>query len=131
MTRALELMAAGVNVAFGHDCVIDPCCGLGQADTLEVAHMGLHVPQMTSHKRIRACFDAVTTNVAKVMRLQGYGLEVGCNASFVLLRARDAGESSEGLEEGSAGGPDGGVGGEVAAAAAAFGNLLHAFPIGS
>ena len=86
-------MAADVNVAFGHDCVMDPCCGLGQADTLEVAHMGLHVPQMTSQKGIRACFDAVTTDVAKVMRLQGYGLEVGCDASFVLLRARDAVEA--------------------------------------
>ena len=93
MTRAPELMAADVNVAFGHDCVMDPWYGLGQADTLEVAHMGLHVAQMTSHQGIRACFDAVTTNVAKVMRLQGYGLDVGCDASFVLLRARDAVEA--------------------------------------
>ena len=93
MTRAPELMAADVNVAFGHDCVMGPWYGLGQADTLEVAHMGLHVPQMTSQKGIRACFDAVTATVAKVMRLQGYGLEVGCNASFVLLQARDAVEA--------------------------------------
>ena len=55
--------------------------------------MGLHVPQMTSHKGIRACFDAVTTHVAKVMRLQGNGLEVGCNASFVLLQVQDAVEA--------------------------------------
>ena len=86
-------MAADVNVAFGHDCVMDPCCGLGQADTLEVAHMGLHLAQMASQKRIHACFDTVTTNVAKVIRLQGYGLEVGCNASFVLLQVRDAVEA--------------------------------------
>ena len=86
-------MVADVNVAFGHDCVMDPCCGLGQADTLEVAHMGLHLAQMASQKRIRACFDAVTTDVPKVMRLQGYGLEVGCNESFVLLQARDAVEA--------------------------------------
>ena len=56
---------------------------------LEVAHMGLHVAQMTSQKGIRACFDAVTTNAAKVMHLKGYGLEVGCDASFVLLQAKD------------------------------------------
>ena len=29
MTRVPELMAAGVNVAFGHDCVMDPWYGLG------------------------------------------------------------------------------------------------------
>ena len=89
MTRVPELMAAGVNVAFGHDCVRDPWYGMGSGDMLEVAHMGLHVAQMTSQKGIRQCFDAVTTNAAKVMHLQGYGLEVGCDASFVLLQARD------------------------------------------
>jgi cytosine deaminase len=89
MTRVPELMAAGVNVAFGHDCVMDPWYGMGSADMLEVAHMGLHVAQMTSQKGIRQCFDAVTVNAARVMHLQGYGLDVGCDASFVLLQARD------------------------------------------
>lgn len=60
---------------------------------LEVAHMGLHVAQMTSQKGIRACFDAVTVNAAKVMHLEGYGLEPGCDASFVLLQARDVVEA--------------------------------------
>ena len=55
--------------------------------------MGLHVAQMTSQKGIRACFDAVTTNAAKVMHLEGYGLEAGCDASFVLLQARDTVEA--------------------------------------
>jgi cytosine deaminase len=89
MTRVPELMAAGVNVAFGHDCVMDPWYGMGSGDMLEVAHMGLHVAQMTSQKGIRACFDAVTVNAAKVMHLEGYGIEPGCDASFVLLQARD------------------------------------------
>jgi cytosine deaminase len=89
MTRVPELMAAGVNVAFGHDCVMDPWYGMGSGDMLEVAHMGLHVAQMTSQAGIHQCFDAVTANAAKVMHLQGYGLEPGCDASFVLLQARD------------------------------------------
>lgn len=93
MTRVPELMAAGVNVAFGHDCVMDPWYGMGSGDMLEVAHMGLHVAQMTSQKGIRACFDAVTVNAAKVMHLQGYGLEPGCDASFVLLQAKDVVEA--------------------------------------
>jgi len=86
-------MAAGVNVAFGHDCVMDPWYGMGSGDMLEVAHMGLHVAQMTSRAGIRACFDAVTTNAAKVMHLERYGLEPGCDASFVLLQARDVVEA--------------------------------------
>jgi len=93
MTRVPELMAAGVTVGFGHDCVMDPWYGMGSGDMLEVAHMGLHVAQMTSQQGIRACFDAVTVNAAKVMHLQGYGIAAGCDASFVLLQARDAVEA--------------------------------------
>jgi cytosine deaminase len=89
MTRVPELMAAGVNVAFGHDCVQDPWYPMGTGDMLEVAHMGLHVAQMTSVKGIQACYDAVTVNAAKVMGLQGYGIEPGCEANFVLLQAGD------------------------------------------
>jgi cytosine deaminase len=89
MTRVPELLAAGINVAFGHDCVMDPWYSLGSGDMLEVAHMGLHVGQMTSQAAMRQCFEAVTVNAASVMGLQGYGLEVGCRADFVLLQARD------------------------------------------
>ncbi len=93
MTRVPELMAAGVNVAFGQDCVMDPWYSLGSADMLEVAAMGLHVAQMTSQAQMRACFDAVTVNAAKVMGLPDYGLAVGNHADFVLLQARSAVEA--------------------------------------
>jgi cytosine deaminase len=89
MTRVPELLAAGINVAFGHDCVMDPWYALGSGDMLEVAHMGLHVAQMTSQAAMRQCFDAVTVNPARLLGLPGYGLEVGCHADFVLLQARD------------------------------------------
>lgn len=89
MTRVPELMAAGVNVAFGHDCVMDPWYSLGSGDLLEVAAMGLHVAQMTSQDAMRACFDAVTTNPARILGLDHFGLEVGKSADFVLLQARD------------------------------------------
>jgi cytosine deaminase len=93
MTRVPELMAAGVNVAFGHDCVMDPWYSLGSADMLEVALMGLHVAQMTSQAQMRACFDAVTVNGAKILGLPDPVIAVGRPASFVLLQAHDAVEA--------------------------------------
>jgi cytosine deaminase len=60
---------------------------------LEVAHMGLHVGQMTSQAGMRACFDAVTINSAKILGLEDYGLELGCHADFVLLQARSPAEA--------------------------------------
>ncbi|MCY1312871.1 hypothetical protein D9M70_633380 [compost metagenome] len=44
---------------------------------------------MTGQAGIHQCFEAVTTRAARVMHLDGYGLEAGCDASFVLLQARD------------------------------------------
>lgn len=89
MTRVPELRNAGLTVAFGHDCVMDPWYSMGSGDMLEVASMGLHVAQMTSRDDIRACFNAVTTESAKIMGIEGYGIEVGNNADFVVLQARD------------------------------------------
>ncbi len=89
MTRVPEMLAHGIDVAFGHDCVMDPWYSLGSGDMLEVAHMGLHVAQMTSQAAMRQCFDAVTRNPACVLGLDGYGLAPGCHADLVLLQARD------------------------------------------
>ncbi len=89
MTRVRELMEAGINVAFGHDCVMDPWYSMGSGDMLEVAHMAVHVGQMASMEDRRKLFDAVTVNSARVMGLEGYGLEPGCNADMVILQARD------------------------------------------
>jgi cytosine deaminase len=93
MTRVPEMLAAGIDVAFGHDCVMDPWYGLGSGDMLEVAHMGLHVAQMTGRDAMKLCFDAVTSTPARILGLEGYGLDVGCKADFVLLQARDAVEA--------------------------------------
>lgn len=89
MTRVPELMQAGLTVAFGQDCVMDPWYSLGSGDMLEVAHMGLHVAQMTSQSAMAQCFEAVTTNAARIMHLEGYGLSKGCNADLVILQAHD------------------------------------------
>jgi cytosine deaminase len=89
MTRVPELLAAGVPVAFGHDCVMDPWYGLGSGDMLEVAHMGLHVAQMTGQAAMRQCFQAITETPARILGLSGYGIAPGCRADLVWLDAAD------------------------------------------
>ncbi|WFU07999.1 amidohydrolase family protein [Rhizobium sp. CB3090] len=89
MTRVKEMREFGINVALGQDCCMDPWYSLGGADMLDVAHMGLHVGQLTSREAMRFCFEAVTVNPAKVMGIDGYGLEVGCSGDLVVLQARD------------------------------------------
>jgi cytosine/creatinine deaminase len=89
MTRVPEMLAQGIPVAFGHDCVMDPWYSFGSGDMLEVASMGLHVAQMTGQNAVRQCFDAVTSTPAAILGLEGYGIAKGCYADFVLLQAKD------------------------------------------
>ena len=94
LTRVKEMLAMGINVGWGQDCVLDPWYSLGTADMLDVAFMGLHVAQMTSPDEMRTCFDMVTVNNAKTMGLDDYGLYVGAKASLLIL---DAGDPIEAL----------------------------------
>ena len=87
LTRVKELIAAGVNVSFGFDCVMDPWYPLGTGDMLEVAWMALHACQMSGVEEIPLMFDAVTTAAARTLGLEDYGLETGCSADAVLLDA--------------------------------------------
>ncbi|MCM2395757.1 amidohydrolase family protein [Rhizobium sp. S95] len=89
MTRVRELMAAGINVAFGHDCVMDPWYSMGSGDMLEVGHMAIHVAQMSGVEDKKKIFEALTVNSAKALGIEGYGLAVGCNADLVVLQAED------------------------------------------
>ncbi|MFK7792481.1 MAG: amidohydrolase family protein [Devosiaceae bacterium] len=89
LTRVAELRAAGVNVAFGQDCCMDPWYPLGSADMLSVAHMAVHALPMTSREGMAWAFDAVTVNGVKAMGLPDSSLRVGGPASMVVLQARD------------------------------------------
>jgi cytosine deaminase len=67
---------------------------MGSGDMLEVAHMGLHVAQMTGIEAMQACYGAITETPARILGLEGYGLAPGCHADLVIL---DAGSSVEAI----------------------------------
>ncbi|SFN64930.1 cytosine deaminase [Roseovarius lutimaris] len=94
LTRVKEMQAQGITVGWGQDCVLDPWYSLGTADMLDVAFMGMHVAQMSHPDEMRRCFDMVTNQNARIMGLEGYGLNVGAQASLVVL---DAGDPIEAL----------------------------------
>jgi cytosine deaminase len=90
LTQVKELLAAGVNVAFGHDDVMDPWYPLGTANPLQVAHVGTHAAQLLSRGEIEEAFRMVTSRAAAVLGLgTEYGVQAGRPASFVLLPADD------------------------------------------
>lgn len=89
LTRVPELRAAGVNVAFGQDCTMDPWYSLGSADMLDVAHMGVHAVPMTSREAMEWAFTSVTVNGARAMGLPDPTIREGGPANMVVLQARD------------------------------------------
>ncbi|WP_316347698.1 amidohydrolase family protein [Desulfuromonas acetoxidans] len=89
LTRVKEMLAAGINVALGHDDIVDPWYPLGSHDMLEVAHMGVHALHMSGTTEMEQLFGAVTRNAARILNLEGYGLEPGCYADMVVLQAPD------------------------------------------
>src|SRR5437016_4410804 len=94
ITRVKELLAGGVNVALGHDSIMDPWFPLGKGDMLAAAQLALFLCHMSGYEAINDVFDLITANAAKTLRIQdAYGIEEGKPASFLLLDAPSAFEA--------------------------------------
>jgi cytosine deaminase len=93
ITRVGELLAAGINVSFGQDCVRDTFYPFGREDLLEVALLAAHAAHLSMPQQIEQVFAMPTVNAAKVLRLSDYGFEPGCKADVVVLEAPDAAEA--------------------------------------
>lgn len=89
LTQVKEMLAAGVNVAFGHDDVMDPWNALGTGNPLQTALVGVYAAQLTGADEIPEAFAMVTDRAARVLGLPEaeYGIAEGAAASFVLLPA--------------------------------------------
>lgn len=89
ITRVKELLAAGVNVTFGQDCVDDAFYPFGRADMLEVALITAHAAQLTTPAEIETVFNMMTTNAARTLGvLDDYGIAVGKRADIIILNAK-------------------------------------------
>ena len=94
ITRVKELLAGGVNVALGHDSIMDPWFPLGKGDMLAAAQLALFLCHMSGYEEINDVLDLITSNAAKALRIQdSYGIEEGKPANFLVLNAPSAFEA--------------------------------------
>ena len=93
VTQVKELLAAGVNVACGQDCVHDTFYPFGQNDPIEIAFLLCHASQMSQPAEILTVMDMVTSHGAKALRIPNFGVTVGAVADLVVLDACDAREA--------------------------------------
>jgi len=85
LTRVRELMAAGVNVSAGQDCIKDPFYPFGTGQMLEVAHLLVHADHLSLPHQVEAAMDCITVNPSRSMQRTDYGTEPGCRADLVVL----------------------------------------------
>jgi cytosine deaminase len=85
LPRIKEMLAAGLPVACGQDCVQDGFYPFGAADQLQVALIFCHAAQLSVPSEIDAALAAIRHEAARVMGVRGYGLEPGCIADLVVL----------------------------------------------
>lgn len=94
ITRVKELLSGGVNVALGHDSIMDPWFPLGRGDMLAAAQLALFLCHMSGYEEIDVVLDLITTNAARTLRIQDrYGIEEGKPADFLVLDAPSAFEA--------------------------------------
>ncbi len=94
IARVKELLAGGVNVALGHDSIMDPWFPLGRGDMLAAAQLALFLCHMSGYEEINDVLDLITTNAAKALRItDSYGIEEGKPASFLVFDAPTAFEA--------------------------------------
>jgi cytosine deaminase len=91
--RIKELLAAGVTVAAGQDCVDDAFYPYGGADPLQVALITAHAAQLGTPDEMAAALRMVSDDAARMLRLPDYGLVSGARADLVVLDAETAHEA--------------------------------------
>jgi cytosine deaminase len=87
-----ELDASGVNVACGHDCIMDPWYPLGRGSMLDPLFLLVHAGQMTGRTELFRAYDMVTVNPVRAAGFD-WSLEEGKPANFVVLDCEDEAEA--------------------------------------
>ena len=86
LTRVKEFIQYGINVAFAQDSINDPWYPMGNGNMMNILDNGIHLAQIMSSEDVKTNFDLITYNGARCLNIQdGYGLEVGKAANFIVL----------------------------------------------
>jgi len=88
LTRTLELMEAGINVSCGTDNMRDPFVRFGDADPLKAMLLLAQLTKQLHNAGLEKVWQTMTSNAARMLRLESYGLAPGCLADLIVLDAQ-------------------------------------------
>lgn len=89
----LALRETGVNVCLGSDGIRDAWSPMGNGDMLERSMLLAFRFDLGKDEELAAAFDAATVNGARALGHEGYGVEIGRPADFLLMPVQTLGEA--------------------------------------
>ena len=80
-----RLLREGVNCSLSTNNVLNPFTPFGDCSMVRMANLYANICHVGDQDGLAHCFDMVTTRPARLMRLSGYGVEVGQAADLAVL----------------------------------------------
>ena len=93
VARLGELRDAGLNVAVSTNNIVNPFTPYGHPDLLRQALITAMVAHLGNLDQMAWLLEFITTNAARAIGVEDYGLAEGCRADLVVLDARDAAQA--------------------------------------
>jgi cytosine deaminase len=85
VTPVHRLLEVGVNCSLSTNNVLNPFTPFGDCSLVRMANLYANVAQLGRGADLAECFELVTSRSARLLRLEGYGVEVGAQADVVVL----------------------------------------------
>lgn len=83
----------GVTCSIANNNILNPFTPFGDCSLIRMANLHANTLQVSSRDDLRACFEMVSSDAARILNLGDYGLAVGHPADFAVLDAKDEAEA--------------------------------------
>ncbi|NMA23930.1 MAG: amidohydrolase family protein, partial [Spirochaetales bacterium] len=92
-TRVDQLLSNGINVSIGNDNIMDPFGPMGKGNMLQAANLLMHTAHLSGNREMPQLFDMISVNGYKTLGLDTNKIEIGNEADFIILDAKDEKEA--------------------------------------
>lgn len=89
LTRVKQLIELNIPVAAASDNIQDPFHPFGKADLLQIALLTSYGAHLTAENDLEKLIEMITSMPAKLMKLDGYGIDAGNWADFIIFDITD------------------------------------------
>jgi len=83
----------GVTCSIANNNILNPFTPFGDCSLVRMANLHANTLQVSSRDDLRACFEMVSSDAARILNLGDYGLDVGNPADFSVLDAKSEAEA--------------------------------------